>query len=115
MQLPTQAEVNAATRHLASFAGGVILAFGLSGKIDPQTVQNIIGAAGTLVNDGVILVGLVAPLVAGYFAKQSATPAAQASAVVQAAQAGTLPPPAQAQVAAALSTAPATAMGKGSL
>jgi hypothetical protein len=81
MWLPTQAQVNAATRHAASFAGGAILMFGLSTKIDPETVKNIINSLGTAVNDIVVIIGLVSPLIAGYFASKSASPVAQAQAV----------------------------------
>jgi predicted lipid-binding transport protein (Tim44 family) len=108
MQLPTQAEVNAASRHAASFAGGAILAFGLSTKIDPDTVKSIIAATGTAVNDIIVLIGMVTPLVAGYFAKQSASPVAQAQAVASAAAAKTLPPEAQVAVLNAASDVPGT-------
>ena len=84
MELPTQAQVNAATRHAASFAAGAIAVFGLSTKIDPNTVQQIITATGTLVNDAVIIIGLVMPTLAAWFASKSATPQAQAAAIVQA-------------------------------
>ena len=81
MNLPTQAEVNAAARHAASFAGGAIVAFGLSTKIDPKTVQDLIAATGNLVNDGLTIAGIVMPVVAAWYAKRSATPAAQAAAL----------------------------------
>lgn len=81
MQLPTQAQVNAAARHIASFAGGAIMVFGLSTKIDVNTVNQVIAATGTVVNDGILLVGLVGPLLAGYCASKSASPAAQAAAI----------------------------------
>lgn len=81
MWLPSQAQVNASSRHAASFAAGAIMVFGLSTKIDPGTVTSIITATGTLVNDAVILIGLVSPLLAGYFASKSASPTSQAAAV----------------------------------
>ena len=108
MALPTQSEVNAATRHLASFAGGAIVAFGLSTKIDPQTVQNLITATGNLVNDGILIAGIVSPMVAAWYAKRSATPVAQAQAVQQAAAAGALPPAAQVAVLNAAGDVPGT-------
>ena len=108
MDLPTQAEVNAATRHFASFAGGVILALGLSSKIDPTTVQQIITAGGAAVNDVIVLVGLVTPIVAGWYARRSATPVAQAQAVAAAAAAQTLPKEAQVAVVNAASNVPGT-------
>lgn len=79
MNLPTSAEVNAATRHAASFAAGAIAMFGLSTKLDPATVQNIITALGGLTNDAILLIGLVGPIVTSYFASKSAAPAAQAA------------------------------------
>lgn len=83
MWLPTQAQVNAATRHIASAIGGGILVFGLSTKIDPATVTNIIGAAGTVINDVIVLIGLVSPLIAGYYASKSASPASQAASITK--------------------------------
>lgn len=81
MWLPTQAQVNAFTRNLASGIGGAVLMFGLSTKIDINTVNQVIGAAGTVVNDLVVLIGMASPLIAGYFASKSASPTAQAKAV----------------------------------
>lgn len=81
MDLPTSAQVTAAARHAASFAGGAIVMFGLSTKISPDSVTAIINATGNLVNDTVILLGLISPLVAGYFASHSASPTSQAAAV----------------------------------
>jgi hypothetical protein len=79
MELPTQAEVNAATRHIASFAGGLVVAFGLGTKINPDTLQSIINATGTLVQDGIALAGLLGPIIGAYYASRSAKPAAQAA------------------------------------
>lgn len=81
MWLPTQAQVNAASRHAASFAGGAIMVFGLSTKIDVNTVNQVIAATGTAVNDIILLVGLASPLLAGFFASKSASPTAQAAAI----------------------------------
>lgn len=84
MNLPTQAQVNAATRHAASFAAGAIAMFGISTKIDPQTVVAIINSLGTLTNDAVTLIGLVTPLIAAWFASRSASTAAQKKSIVAA-------------------------------
>ncbi len=81
MNLPTQSEVNAATRHVASFAAGGIAVFGLATKLDPNTVQQIIAATGTVINDVIVLIGLVSPFITAYFASKSATPKAQAEAI----------------------------------
>lgn len=108
MQLPTQAEVNAASRHVASFAGGAILAFGLSTKIDPDTVKSIITATGNMVNDIILLVGLVAPVIAGYFAKKTASPDSQAQATAENVAAKLLSKEAQVAVLNAASDVPGT-------
>lgn len=84
MWLPTQAQVNAFSRNVASGIGGAVLMFGLSTKIDINTVNSVITAASTVVNDVVVLVGLVSPFIAGYFASRSASPTAQAKAVTAA-------------------------------
>jgi hypothetical protein len=81
MNLPTSAQVLAATRHVASFAAGAIAMFGLSTKINPDQVTAIINSFGTFVSDAVVLIGLITPVVAGYIASQSASPASQITAV----------------------------------
>lgn len=81
MWLPSQSQVNAFTRNLASGIGGAVLMFGLSTKIDVATVNSIITATGTVVNDLVLLIGVASPFIAGYFASKSASPKAQADAV----------------------------------
>ena len=81
MNLPTQAQVEAAARHLASAAGGAILLFGLSTKFDPTAVGAVINASGTLVNDVIMLIGLVTPIIAGFYASKTASPTSQAAAV----------------------------------
>jgi hypothetical protein len=84
MNLPTQSEVSAATKHVASFAAGAIAIFGLSTKLDPNTVQQIIAACGSLVNDAILLIGLVAPIVTSFYASKSASVSAQADAITKA-------------------------------
>ena len=108
MAIPTRDEVNAAARHIASFLGGLIVAFGLTSKLSPDTVNSIVTATGALVNDALTLFGIVAPLVAAYFAKRSATPDAQAQAVVNNATAGILPRTAQIAVLNAAALVPGT-------
>lgn len=81
MWLPTQAQVNAFSRNVASGIGGAVLMFGLSSKIDINTVNAVITAASTVVNDAVVLIGVVGPLIAGYYASRSASPTAQAVSV----------------------------------
>lgn len=79
MNLPTQAEVNAAARHIGTFAAGAIAMFGLSTKIDPATVQSLITGLGNLTNDVIFVIGIVAPIITSYYASKSATPQAQAA------------------------------------
>lgn len=81
MWLPTQAQVSAFTRHLASVAGGAVLVLGLGSKIDTAALTQAIAAAGTIVNDIVVLVGVAAPLVAGLYASRTASPSSQAAAL----------------------------------
>lgn len=81
MNLPTTNQVTAATRHVASFAAGAIAMFGLSTKINPDQVQVLITNVGTLVSDLVVVIGLVTPMIAGYMASRSASPASQLAAV----------------------------------
>ncbi len=93
MWLPTQGQVNAATRHIASAISGGILVFGLSTKINPDTVNKIISAMGPIINDVVTLIGLVGPIIAGYYASKSASPTAQAAAVGSSAETVVKPAP----------------------
>ena len=79
--LPTQNEVNAATRHAASFAAGAVAMFGLSSKISPEQITAIINSLGALTNDAITVIGLVTPIVAAYYASRSASPKAQVAAV----------------------------------
>lgn len=81
MWLPTQSQVNAATRNIASAAAGAVLMFGLSTKISPDTVTAIVTAVGTLVGSIVTFLGVVGPIVAAYYASKSASPASQVAAV----------------------------------
>lgn len=81
MNLPTTSQVLAATRHVATFAAGAIAMFGLSTKINPDQVTAIINGAGTAINDIVILIGLITPVVSAYLATRSASPAQQIKAV----------------------------------
>lgn len=81
MQLPTQGQVNAAARNIASAIGGAVIMFGLSSKVDINTVNSIITATSTLVNDALVLAGIVGPILAAWYASRSANPNNQAAAV----------------------------------
>lgn len=81
MWLPTQAQVNAATRNIASAAAGAVLMFGLSTKINPDTVNTVVTAVGSFVGSVVTFLGVIGPIVAAYYASKSASAASQAAAV----------------------------------
>jgi hypothetical protein len=81
MNLPTTSQVLAATRHVATFAAGAIAMFGLSAKFNPDQVTAIITGAGNAVNDIIILIGLVTPVISAYLASRSASPAQQIKSV----------------------------------
>ena len=81
MWLPTQAQVNAFTRNLASGAAGAVLMLGLGSKIDTAALTQAIAAAGAVVNDVVVLITMATPIIAGLYASRTANPKAQAAAV----------------------------------
>jgi hypothetical protein len=81
MNLPTQHQVLAATRNIASFAAGAIAVLGLSSKINTDAVIALITSLGTLVNDAVVVIGLITPLVAAWLAGHSASARSQIAAV----------------------------------
>jgi hypothetical protein len=83
MWLPTQAQVNAATRNIASAAGGAVLMLGLSTKIDPAAVTALVNAMGEVVGSIVTVLGIIAPLWAAYHAAQSASAKAQAESITK--------------------------------
>lgn len=78
MWLPTQDQVNAASRHAISIAGTAFAIFGLQAKgITLDQVKQIITSLGTVVNDIVILAGTLGPLYALLKASHSASPTSQ--------------------------------------
>lgn len=81
MNLPTTSQIAAATRHAATFAGGAVTMFGLTKAIDPVALTNAINAVGTLGQDLVTVIGLITPLITGFIAWRSASPANQIKAV----------------------------------
>lgn len=99
MQLPTQAQVAAATRHIASVAGGAILMFGLSSKFNPETVKALIEQTGNVVNGIILLVGLAMPAIAAWKASNTASPANQIATVSDIAKDKTAPLAHEAKVA----------------
>ncbi len=81
MNLPTNAQVLAATRNAASFAAGAVVMFGLGSKIDPQTVTTLVNALGTLFSDAITVIGLATPIIAAWYASHSASPKSQIASV----------------------------------
>jgi hypothetical protein len=82
MNLPTQAQVNTAGRYAGAVAGTAIAIFGLQAKgISLDQVKAGISALGTVVNDIVVLIGIVAPLYATIKGVVSSSPVNQAAAV----------------------------------
>lgn len=79
MKLPTTDQVNAATRHLISAIGGAVVMFGLSSKINIETVTTVINQLGSITNSIVLLLGIVTPVIAGYYAQKSAKTENQAA------------------------------------
>lgn len=72
MSLPTTSQVMSVTRHVATFAAGVIVMFGLSTKISPDQVTAIINMTGTLVNDLILLIGAVTPIIVTLYGAKAA-------------------------------------------
>jgi hypothetical protein len=83
MNLPTNFQVNAATRNIAAGVAMAISAFGLSTKINPETATAIVNAGGTLFGDCVTLAGLIIPLVTAFYAWKSASAKAQAVSITK--------------------------------
>lgn len=84
MNLPSQGQVLAITRNVASAAAGGIAVFGLQSKIDPAQVTALINSLGTLVNDAILVIGIATPIVASYLAQRSASIEHQKQAIMTA-------------------------------
>jgi hypothetical protein len=82
MWLPSQDQVNAASRHAISVAGTAFVIFGLQAKgISLDQVKAAITALGSVVNDLIVLVGTLAPFYALLKAASTASHASQINAV----------------------------------
>jgi hypothetical protein len=82
MPLPTQAQVNTAGRYAGTVIGTAFAIFGLEAKgISLDQVRAAIGALGTVVNDGVVLIGILAPLYASIKGVISSSSTGQAFAI----------------------------------
>lgn len=79
MNLPTQQQISAATRHVVSAVGGAILMFGLTSKISVENATALVNALSGVVSNLVILLGVIGPIAAGYYASKSASPTSQAA------------------------------------
>ena len=76
MNLPTADQVNSIARQLVTFSGGMIVMFGLSTKINIDTLTAVINASSGVINNIVTLIGIITPLVAAYFAAKAVGPTA---------------------------------------
>jgi hypothetical protein len=82
MWLPTQDQVNAASRHAISIVGTAFVIFGLQAKgISLDQVKAAITALGSVVNDLIVLIGTLAPFYALLKAASTASHANQIQAV----------------------------------
>lgn len=82
MRLPTQAEVNTATRYATTIAGTAIAIFGLQAKgITLDQVKDLIAALGDTANNVVIVIGMIAPFWYAARGVASSSPTAQAAAI----------------------------------
>lgn len=78
MNLPNQNQINAGTRHLISAIGGAALMFGVS-SVSIDKINILVNSLSGIMSNLVILVGLLTPIIAGYYASRSASPASQAA------------------------------------
>ncbi len=89
MNLPTPAQVNAASRHLITAAGVAVTIFGLQAKgVSMESVTNLINSLGGTINTLVQLAAAVGVIYGGVQAARSASPANQIEQVKQNAAAG---------------------------
>jgi len=82
MSLPTQAQVNTAVRYAGTVIGTAFAIFGLQAKgFDLDQVKAAIAALGTVVNDVVILIAALAPVIAALKGIKSSSDTGQAAAI----------------------------------
>jgi hypothetical protein len=82
MWLPTQAQINTAGRYSGAILGTAVTIFGLQAKgISVEQIQQAIAAAGTVVNDIIILIGTIAPVYAAVKGILSSSKTGQAAAI----------------------------------
>lgn len=84
MRLPTQSEVNAATRHVGTAVGVAVTIFGLQAKgIDMAAVKTVIESMGTTINTIIQLVAAIGVVYGGIQATRSASTSNQIAQVKQ--------------------------------
>ncbi|HEY2246704.1 MAG TPA: hypothetical protein VGH70_04610 [Bradyrhizobium sp.] len=82
MPLPTQAQVNTAGRYVGTILGTAIAIFGLEAKgISADQVKAVIAAAGTAVNDIVVMLAALAPIYAAVRGILSSSDTGRAAAI----------------------------------
>lgn len=82
MNLPTQAQVSTAVRYAGTILGTAFAIFGLQAKgFDLDQVKGAIAALGTVVNDVVILIAALTPIIAAVKGISTSSPTGQAAAI----------------------------------
>ena len=82
MPLPTQAQVNTAIRYAGTIVGTAFAIFGLQAKgFDLDQIKTAIAALGTVINDGVVLVGALLPIIAAAKGVSTSSSTGQAAAI----------------------------------
>ena len=82
MNLPTQAQVRTAGRYAGTIAGTAFVIFGLQAKgFDLDQIKAAIAALGNVVNDIVILLAALAPILAAVKGVASSSSTGQAAAI----------------------------------
>ena len=82
MPLPTQAQINTAVRYAGTIAGTAFAIFGLQAKgFDLDQIKAALSALGTVVNDLVILIGALLPVLAAIKGVASSGSKGQAAAI----------------------------------
>jgi hypothetical protein len=82
MPLPSQAQVSTAVRYAGTIMGTAFAIFGLQAKgFDLDQIKAAIGALGTVVNDVVILIGALLPILAAIKGVSTSSSTGQAAAI----------------------------------
>lgn len=82
MWLPTKEQVNTAGRYAGAIAGTAFAIFGLQAKgFSLDEVKAAIAALGTVINDIVVLIGVLGPIYVAARGVSSSSPTGQAAAI----------------------------------